>query len=51
MKQKFSFWLIIGVTIGIVLGITLCNMGAALCLSIGSSAIATLLINEYKNEH
>ena len=50
MKQKFSFWLIIGVSIGIVLGTTLCNLGAAMCLGIGSSAIVTLLLNEYDNE-
>ena len=50
MKQKFSFWLIIGVSIGFVLGITFCDMGAAMCLGIGSSAIVTLLLNEYDNE-
>ena len=50
MKQKFSFWLIIGVGAGFVLGMAFFNMGAAMCLSIGTSAIITLLINEYKNE-
>jgi hypothetical protein len=51
MKQKFSFWLIIGVSIGIVLGIAFCNIGAGICLGIGSSAIVTLLLNDYANEH
>jgi len=51
MKQKFSFWLLIGASIGIVLGITFFDMGAAMCLGIGSSAIVTLLVNDYDNEH
>ena len=51
MKQKFSFWLITGVSIGIVLGIAFCNIAAAMCFGIGSSAIVTLLVNEYNNEH
>jgi hypothetical protein len=51
MKQKFSFWFIIGISIGTALGIALHNMNAGMCLGIGSSAIVTLLLNDYDNEH
>jgi Na+/H+-dicarboxylate symporter len=51
MKQKFSFWFIIGISIGIVLGFVFHNAGAGMCLGIGSSAIVTLLLNDYDNEH
>jgi len=50
MKTKFSFWLFIGLGIGTVLGVVFNNMGAGICLGIGSSAIATLLLNEENNE-
>jgi len=51
MKQKFSFWLAIGVGIGIVLGNTFCDMAAAIYLGIGSCAIVMLLLNEHNKEH
>ena len=51
MKQKFSFWFIIGIGIGTALGIAFNNIGAGMCLGIGSSAIVTLLLNDYNNEH
>ena len=51
MKQKFSFWFIIGIGIGTALGIAFNNMSAGMCLGIGSSAIVTLLVNDYDNEH
>ena len=50
-KQKFSFWFIIGIGIGTALGIAFNNIGAGMCLGIGSSAIVTLLLNDYNNEH
>ncbi len=50
MKSKFSFWLFIGIGIGAALGTAFNNIGAGICLGIGSSAIITLLINEYTNE-
>jgi len=51
MKQKFSFWFIIGISIGIVLGIAFHNAGGGICIGIGSSAIVTLLLNDYNDEH
>ena len=51
MKQKFSFWFIIGIGIGTALGFAFNNMGAGMCLGIGSSAIVTLLLNDFNNEH
>jgi hypothetical protein len=50
MKQKFSFWFIIGIGIGAALGIAFNNIGAGMCFGIGSSGIVTLLLNDYKNE-
>ena len=50
-KQKFSFWFIKGIGIGTALGNAFNNMSAGMCLGIASSAIVTLLVNDYKNEH
>ena len=51
MKQKFSFWFIIGIGIGTALGIAFDNIGAGMCIGIGSSAIVTLLLNDFNNEN
>jgi len=51
MKKKFSFWFIIGIGIGTALGIAFNNVGAGMCLGIASSAIVTLLLNDYHKEH
>jgi len=47
MKQKFSFCFIIGIGLGIMFD----NLGAGMCLGIGSSAIVTFLLNRYNNKH
>ena len=51
MKQKFSFWFIIGIGLGTALGIVFNNISAGMCLGIASSAIVTLLLNDFNNEH
>ena len=50
-KQKFSYWFIIGIGIGTVWGSVFDNMGAGICLGTSCSAIVTLLINDFKEEH
>ena len=51
MKSKFSYWLFIGLGLGIALGAAFDNIGGGICLGIGCSAIITLLLNEYNNEN
>jgi hypothetical protein len=46
MKQKFSFFFIMGICLGIATN----NIGAGFCLGIGSSAIVTLLLSGYNNK-
>jgi hypothetical protein len=51
MRSKFSYWLFIGISVGIVLGTAFNNIGCGICLGVGCSAIITLLLNEYNSEN